>query len=305
MRNTFAKTINEIALKDKNVILLSGDIGNKLFDKFKNDCPKQFINCGIAEANMMSLAAGMALCSLRPIIYTITPFITIRCLEQIKIGVGYHKAPVVIVGTGSGLSYAELGPTHHSLDDMAILQTIPEINILAPSDSLELCAYLKEAVKSDFPTYIRIGKKGEPNLNLSSNKIKIGKANFLKKGKDFVIIGIGPILEEALEAAKYLQNYDLDIAVVSMGSVRPLDYNFLNELKNNFRNWITLEEHYSIGGLGSLIMEWIFKNKLTNEIDLTKLGAPTKFINELGNQKYIRNKLRIDAQGIKDIILGK
>ena len=305
MRNTFAKTINELALEDKNIVLLSGDIGNKMFDQFKKNCPKQFINCGIAEANMMSVAAGMALCNLRPIIYTITPFTTIRCLEQIKIGVAYHKAPVIIVGTGSGLSYAELGPTHHSLDDLAILKTVPEINILAPSDSLELAQFLKESFNSDLPTYIRIGKKGEPNLNLASNKIRIGKANFLKEGKDLIILGIGPILSEALKASKLLNNYDFDIAVASMGSVRPLDFKFLEEInKDNFTNWITLEEHYYDGGLGSTIMEWMFENKLSHKIKLTKIGVPNQFINELGSQKYIRRKLGIDAVGIKNKILS-
>ena len=305
MRNTFAKTINQLALVDKNIVLLSGDIGNRMFDQLKKDCPKQFINCGIAEANMMSVAAGMALCNLRPIIYTITPFTTIRCLEQIKIGVAYHKAPVIIVGTGSGLSYSELGPTHHSLDDIAILKTVPEINILAPSDSLELSQFLEESVKCDLPTYIRIGKKGEPNLNLASNKISIGKANFLKEGKGFIILGIGPILFEAIEAAKLLSKFGLDIAVASMGSVRPLDSNFLIEIENQkFNKWITLEEHYTNGGLGSTIMEWMFEKKLSDKVELTKLGVPNAFINKLGSQNYIRRKLGIDAEGIKNKILS-
>ena len=305
MRNIFASVVYELALKDQSIVLLSGDIGNKMFDKLKKDCPKQFLNCGIAEANMMSVAAGMALCNLRPIVYTITPFTTIRCLEQIKIGVAYHKAPVIIVGTGSGLSYSELGPTHHSLDDLAILKTVPEINILAPSDSLELAQFLKEAVNSDLPTYIRIGKKGEPNLNSASNKISIGKANFLKEGKDLIIFGIGPILFEALEAADLLSKYGFDIAVASMGSIRPLDSNFLNQIKKqDFKNWISLEEHYCDGGLGSTIMEWMFENSLSQKIKLTKIGVPNQFINELGNQKYIRKKLGIDAEGIKNKILG-
>ncbi len=305
MRNIFAKTINQLAIKDRNIVLLSGDIGNKMFDQFKIDCPRQFINCGIAEENMMSVAAGMALCNLRPIIYTITPFTTIRCLEQIKIGVAYHKAPVVIVGTGSGLSYAELGPTHHSLDDIAIIKTIPDINILAPSDGLELEEYLKEALKSDLPTYIRIGKKGEPNLNSLSNKIRIGKANILKEGSDYIILGIGPILYEALKASKLLKNYGLDIAVASMGSVRPLDYKFLKEIKNKkFLKWITLEEHYINGGFGSIVMDWIFQENLYQEINLVQLGLPNIFINELGNQEYLRKKFRIDSEGIKNTILG-
>ena len=305
MRNTFASIVNELALKDESIVLLSGDIGNKMFDKLKKNCPKQFLNCGIAEANMMSVAAGMALCNLRPIVYTITPFTTIRCLEQIKVGVSYHKAPVIIVGTGSGLSYSELGPTHHSLDDIAILKSIPDINILAPSDNLELANYLKEAVKNPLPTYIRIGKKGEPNLNKTSNKITIGKANLLKKGKDVIILGIGPIVNEALKASEFLSNYGLDVAVASMGSVRPLDYEFLKGIKNKkFKKWISLEEHYLNGGIGYSIMEWIFANNFFKEIELIRLGLPNEFINELGTQNYLRNKFKIDAEGIKNMILG-
>ena len=159
MRNAFSKELLDLAKKDRNIVLLSGDIGNRMFDELKESCPNQFLNCGIAEANMMSMAAGMALCGARPVIYTITPFTTLRCFEQIKIGVSYHQAPVVIVGTGSGLSYAELGPTHHSLEDIAILKTIPDINILAPADSVELKSFLKQSLSLTKPTYIRIGKK--------------------------------------------------------------------------------------------------------------------------------------------------
>ena len=159
MRNRFAKTMEDLATEDQKVCLLSGDIGNRMFDKFKEKAPGRFINCGIAEANMMSMAAGMALSGLKPVVYTIAPFTTLRCLEQIRTGVAYHNAPVVIVGTGSGLSYAELGATHHSLEDIAILRSIPNMQICAPADSEELEAYLREAIDSEKPTYIRPGKK--------------------------------------------------------------------------------------------------------------------------------------------------
>ena len=158
--------ITELSQERSDVCLLSGDIGNRMFDRYKKVAPSRFFNCGIAEANMMSMAAGMALSGLRPVVYTITPFTTTRCLEQIRVGVAYHQAPVVIVGTGSGLSYAELGPTHHSLEDLAILRSLPGLNVLAPADSVELEAQLREALDMNQPTYIRIGKKGEPQLIL-------------------------------------------------------------------------------------------------------------------------------------------
>ena len=138
MRDAFAKELTRLAGINPDIVLLSGDIGNRMFDSFKEVAKNRFINCGIAEANMMSMAAGMGLSGIRPVIYTITPFTTLRCLEQIRIGVAYHQSPVVIVGTGSGLSYSELGPTHHSLEDMALIRTIPNINVLAPADKIEL-----------------------------------------------------------------------------------------------------------------------------------------------------------------------
>ena len=127
MRNKFAEYITELASRDERIVVLSGDIGNRLFDKFKNTYPDRFFNCGVAEANMVSLAAGLAIDGLRPFLYTITPFLTSRCYEQIKIDLCYHDLPVTLVGTGSGLSYAELGPTHHSLEDVAILRALPRM----------------------------------------------------------------------------------------------------------------------------------------------------------------------------------
>ena len=181
MRDAFAKEMKSLVEGKDNVVLLSGDIGNRMFDGLKKSRPDQFINCGIAEANMMSMAAGMALCGLRPVIYTIAPFTTVRCLEQIKIGAAYHNAPVVIVGTGSGLSYSELGPTHHSLEDIGILSTLPGLRILTPCDSIELSSQLEECLSLEGPSYIRIGKKGEPDLVSNSSQTVIGKANIIKE----------------------------------------------------------------------------------------------------------------------------
>ena len=304
MRDAFAKEMKSLVESNNNVVLLSGDIGNRMFDGLKKSKPEQFLNCGIAEANMMSMAAGMALSGMRPVIYTITPFTTLRCLEQIKIGVAYHKAPVVIVGTGSGLSYSELGPTHHSLDDMAIIRSIPNINVLAPSDKNELVFQLRQAIESPIPTYIRIGKKGEPDLSPGNTSYGIGKANILREGKLYLLLGVGPIIGEALNAAELLKEYGIDLCVASMGGVAPLDIEFLIKMISlNFTKWITLEEHGIVGGLGSSILEWLSDTNNSRKINLKRLGTPKLFINKLGNQAYTRNQLGIDAQGIKKQIL--
>ena len=145
MRNAFADEITRLGTNDQRVVLLSGDIGNRLFDKFKEQSNGRFLNCSVAEANMMGMAAGMALCGLKPVVYTITPFTTTRCFEQIRVDVCYHEAPVIIVGTGAGLSYAQLGPTHHSVEDIAILRTLPGMTVLCPCDKFELRGALRAA----------------------------------------------------------------------------------------------------------------------------------------------------------------
>jgi len=227
MRNTFAEEATKIANEDDRLVLLTGDIGNRLFDKFKEVAPKRFYNCGIAEGNMMSVAAGLALSGLRPVVYTITPFLTTRCFEQIRVDVCYHKAPVIIIGTGSGLSYASLGPTHHSLEDIAILRTLPEMTVIAPSDSNELRLAFREALSLDTPVYIRIGKKGEPEIHKYLNQLNIGESIILKKGNDVSLICSGTILSEAIEAGKILDEKGISVEVVSMHTIKPIDKKYL------------------------------------------------------------------------------
>lgn len=301
MRDSFAREMTALAAQRSDVTLLSGDIGNRMFDRFKEVAPGRFFNCGIAEANMMSLAAGMALSGLRPVIYTITPFTTIRCLEQIRVGVAYHQAPVVIVGTGSGLSYAELGPTHHSLEDMAILRTLPGLNVVAPADSAELVAQLREALNAPHPTYMRIGKKGEPALHGEDARLGIGKANLLRDGSDLLVVGVGPILVEALHAAEALAATGISVAVASLGGVKPLDGPFLAAMAERFPHWLSLEEHGITGGLGSALLEWL-ADRDGPSIRLRRLGVPDAFLHDLGNQAYTRRQLGLDACGLAQTI---
>ena len=250
MRNAFADELTKLARENDKVVLLSGDIGNKLFDNFKKVDERRFYNCGVAEANMMGVAAGMALSGLRPVIYTITPFTTTRCFEQIRVDACYHKAPVVIVGTGSGLSYAELGPTHHSLEDMAILRTLPGMRVLAPCDITELRLALRAALHEDGPVYIRIGKKGEPAVHATPPEFRIGKAIVVRPGTDVAMIVAGTIMPEVLKAADMLSERGVSAEVVSFHSVKPLDQAYLDQACGRFRLLATVEEHSRIGGLG-------------------------------------------------------
>ena len=207
MRNAFADEITKLSQSDPRVVLMSSDIGNRLFDRYKEAVPGRFFNCGIAEANMMGMAAGMAMSGYRPVVYTITPFTTTRCLEQIRVDVCYHEAPVIIVGTGAGLSYAQLGPTHHSCEDIALLRALPNMTVFCPADSVELRLGLRAALEQDRPVYIRIGKKGEPVLHDGEPPFELGKALTLRDGADVCLIGTGTIMPVLLAAAS-----DLDAA---------------------------------------------------------------------------------------------
>lgn len=288
MRNTFAKEITRLARIDERIVLLSGDIGNKLFDEFKQVDASRFYNCGVAEANMMGVAAGMALSGLRPIIYTITPFTTTRCFEQIRVDVCYHQAPVIIVGTGSGLSYAELGPTHHSLEDLAILRTLPGMVVLAPCDASELRHALQAALQQKNPVYIRIGKKGEPNIHEQLEYLSIGQSLMVRPGVDIALLGSGTIMPEVLRAADILKELGISAEVVSFHTIKPLDTVYLANAIERFKLIVSIEEHGVIGGLGSAIAEWLAQQSRSTA--LLSIGTPDEFMHEIGSQDYAREK---------------
>ena len=296
MRNAFAKEITRLAAADERVVLLSGDIGNNLFEDLKQVGERHFLNCGIAEANMIGVAAGMAMSGLRPIVYTITPFTTTRCFEQIRVDLCYHEAPVTIVGTGSGLSYAELGPTHHSLEDIAILRSLPGMTVMAPCDIREMQAGLRAALRHDGPVYIRIGKKGEPNIHAADIDLTIGKAIELQAGHDIELLATGVIMPEALKAAEILSERGLSVGVASFPSVKPLDTAYLEDVTKRSKLLVTIEEHGRIGGFGSAVAEWRAGRR--NGPPLLMLGASDEFLHVIGDQNFARDIYGLTAEKI-------
>jgi transketolase len=296
MRNAFAKEITNLSADNKKIVLLSGDIGNKLFDPFKSISADNFFNCGIAEANMMGVASGMAMSGLRPIVYTITPFTTTRCLEQIRVDACYHNVPVIIVGTGSGLSYASLGPTHHSLEDFAIFRAIPNITIMAPADEIELKHCLVNALKLNSPVYIRIGKKGEPIISSEDGSFEVGKSITLKDGKDVCLIGAGTIMPEVLKASELLEEKKITCRVESFHTIKPLDKDTLNDVFSKFSVISVIEEHSKIGGLYGAISEHYASSKFDTTI--LSFGVQDEFMHEVGSQQYAREKYGLNSGNI-------
>lgn len=303
MRNAFAKQITELAQRDERVVLLSGDIGNRLFDDLKAKCPDRFFNCGVAEANMIGMAAGMAMSGLRPVCYTITPFITYRCMEQIRIDVCYHHVPVVVVGTGAGLSYASLGATHHSCEEMGMLRLLPGLAVVAPADAMEVRGALKAALNHPHPVYIRIGKKGEPVIHETEPSFQIGKAISLREGKDICLLSTGTLLPVVLETADLLAAQNISAKVVSFHTIKPLDEATLAKAFADYQLVVTIEEHSILGGLGGSVAEWLADHSPA-KARLLRCGTADEFLHETAEQEEAREHFGLTAAAMAARIKG-
>jgi transketolase len=303
MRNAFADELTKLGTEDARVVMLSGDIGNRLFDKFKDKHPSRFFNCGVAEANMMGVAAGMAMNGLRPVAYTITPFVTTRCLEQIRTDVCYHEAPVTIVAVGAGLAYSGLGPTHHACEDISFLRSIPNMVVICPGDAFEVRGALRAALQQDRPVYIRMGKKGEPVVHKGPiADFAIGKAITISEGSDVCLLSTGNMLPEAIEAAHRLKDKGISAEVVSFHTVKPLDEACLKTSFARFKLVATIEEHSLIGGFGSAVSEWLIDTE-TPHRKFLRFGTPDAFFKKSGEQEYAREVLGLTGHQIADKIL--
>lgn len=297
MRNAFAQQLTELAERDPRIVVLSGDIGNRLFDNLKARCPDRFFNCGVAEANMIGMAAGLALNGLRPVCYTIAPFITYRCLEQIRVDLCYHNAPVVIVGTGAGLAYASLGATHHSCEDMGMLRLLPGLAVVAPADALEVRGALKAALRSSHPVYLRLGKKGEPVIHKSEPDFQIGRALTVREGTDVCLLSTGNMLSVALETADRLADAKLSARVISFHTLKPLDEETLTGAFSSFPLVVTLEEHSVLGGLGGSVAEWVADHPFPSA-RLLRCGTSDEFLHMTAGQQEAREHHGLTATAI-------
>ncbi len=293
MRNQFAKLMTHHAADNENLVLLYADIGNRLFNPLKEIAPERTINAGIAEANMASMAAGLAAEGFKPFCYTITPFTSSRNYEQIKIDIAYQQLPVVIVGTGSGLSYANLGPTHHSFEDLAIMRVLPNMKVVCPADSLELAALFPQLLAEKSPVYCRIGKKNEPLCYEEQPQLTLGKAHVVferpahltsidqQAGKRVAILSNGTILPLARAVGMQLVLQGHDVRLSSFHTIKPLDTQHLADTFAEYDVVVTLEEHSIHGGFGSSVAEWLVDQSAVNSARLVRFGIPDTFIDRV------------------------
>jgi len=297
MRVAFANQIESLSESDERIVLLSGDIGNRMFDAYKRKFPDRFYNCGVAEANMTGIAAGLALCGLRPVTYTITAFNTVRCLEQIRIDVCYQNLPVIIVGVGGGLSYSSLNATHHALEDIAFLRVIPNMTVICPGDAWEVRSAIRAALEIDGPVYIRLAKKNEPLIHKGIPNFTIGKGIIIRPGTDVCFLNAGSLLPFAVAASEALLEIGISVQVVSMHTVKPLDQTLLQDVFSKFSHVFTLEEHSKLGGFGGSVAEWL-SDQINPKGQLMRIGTSDKFMYEAGEKEYAQEYFGITTEHI-------
>jgi len=302
MRNAFADEINQIAKSDPSVALLSGDIGNRLFDQFKESNPGRFVNCGVAESNMISMAAGMAMSGMKPVAYTIASFLIYRAFEQIRVDLSYHDAAVLLVGVGGGLSYASNGSTHHTLEDIALMRSLPNMQVICAGDPLEVRAATEAFFKDPKPTYLRIGKKGEaPVHEKALHNFVVGKSICLKRGQSVALLATGNMLPNCSSVSDELEERGISSSLYSFHTVKPLDKECLEEIFAEHQYVITVEEHGRLGGFGSAVAEWLASQKQPGARLLT-LGTPDQFLLYTGNQEEARKRCGLDKAGLLEQI---
>ncbi len=242
MRKAFIRALVSLAEKDPSVMLLTGDIGFNALEEFRDGFPKQFLNCGVAEQNMMGIAAGLALSGRRVFAYSIIPFVTFRCFEQIRDDIAYQNLPVCITGVGSGYGYGILGSTHHPLEDVAVMQSLPNMAVVCPGDPLEVEAAVHAVALRQQPTYLRLGKAGEPSVHPSlPADFRIGKAITIREGTDLTLFASGTMLETGAKAAEILSAGGISVRLISMHTIKPLDTDAVHSAAAETKLVVTLE----------------------------------------------------------------
>ncbi len=300
-QDIFAASLEHLAKADKDILVVTSDSrGSGKLVPFGKQFPNQIIEVGIAEQNLVGVAAGLASCNKK--VFAVSPacFLTARALEQIKNDVCYSNNPVTLVGISAGVSYGALGSTHHSLHDFAALRAINNIIICAPADNWETQQATQLALKTNTPVYLRFGKKVMPNLQeINTDEFVFGKGRILTEGNDVAIIANGETVYPALQAAKKLHEQSIEATVVSLHTIKPLDTDLITKLAKKCKVIITVEEHSVCGGLGEAIASFLIQNEFTNKFKI--IGIPDEYT-VTGSQVEIFNHYGISEEGIAQTV---
>lgn len=301
MRDTFFATLSQLAKENKNIEVVTGDLGFGVLKPFWEAHPDQIINAGIAEQNLTSVAAGMALEGKTVFTYSIGNFPTLRCLEQIRNDCAYHNANVKVVCVGGGFVYGSLGMSHHATEDIAVMRALPDVTVLCPGDLVEAKAVTKAIASYPGTCYVRLGRGGEKKIHPDNIDFEIGKAIKVQDGEEIGIFSTGAIFEEVSEACEILKENGINPMVYTFPTVKPIDEKTIREIAASHKLIVTCEEHNLSGGFGSAVAEVLAE--LPAHARLLRMGMNDQYCTIVGDQKYLRDQYGISGKKIAEKIL--
>jgi len=303
MRQSFYNQLEEIAVRDRNVYILTANLGFKFFDSIRKNCPEQFLDIGVAEANMIGISAGLALSGKNVYCYSIIPFLTMRAYEQIRIDIAYHSLQVKLVGMGAGFTYGLEGITHFGIEDMALMRAMPNMHVVVPDTIEHAETVARLSYEYAFPLYIRLGRAGLRNRKDRNEHFEIGRGIVLCEGKDIVLFAIGNMVETARHAVDILRGKGITATLVNMHTLKPLDAELIRHCASTHDAMFSVEEHSIIGGLGSAVSEVLAESAYGGIF--RRIGIPEQLDHGImGTADYLWQYYGLDADGIAERIIG-
>jgi transketolase len=297
MRTAFFHALERLAETDRRIWLIVGDVGFGATESFAQRFPGRFINAGVAEQNMMGVAAGLALSGKSVFVYSLANFPTLRCLEQIRNDICYHQANVKIIAGGAGLAYGSLGMTHHALEDLAVTRSLPGMTVMAPADPVETGCAIDAIGRVDGPCYLRLGRTQEPVIHTTPVEFCLGTALTVREGHDMTLISTGTILSNVVQVADRLNGAGIYPRVLSMHTISPIDAAAIMAAARETNAIVTVEEHTVVGGLGSAVAEVLAECDEAH-VPFKRLGVPSYGSLHVGSQEYLRHAYGLSIEGI-------
>jgi transketolase len=298
MRKTCLNNVFALAKRDERVVFIGSDLGVGVLEDMRQEIPERFFMEGVAEQNVIGMAAGLAMEGFVPYVNTIATFLTRRCFEQVAVDLCLQNLSVRLIANGGGLVYAPLGPTHLAFEDIAIMTALPNMTVVAPTDADEMSRFMEKSLDWPGPIYIRMGKGGDPIVSKDSDGFEIGKAIVLREPGEIAIIACGVTVGRALRAAEILADKGIECGVINMHTLKPIDHKMVLYVAGSVRTLVTLEEHTLQGGLGSMICSLLMDSSEGPHPKVIRMGIPDEFPAGYGSQDTMMESFGLQPEQI-------
>lgn len=297
MRTAFIETLTDLMRRHRDIVTLTPDMGYSVFEGIQKEFPKRFFNTGVTEQSTISLAAGLSMSGFKVYVYAQAVFLTLRCLEQVRLDVAYEKTNIKIIGTAGGFWLNQLGVSHFSLEDVGAMRLLPNMTILTPGDPFEAAWATRKAYKIDGPVYVRLAKPDRKFVHTKPLAPTTRGIIQISKGAKGALLVTGSLLSMAIEVKQQLERFGIQIAVYSIPIIKPLDKSILKLIVKKYAYLFTLEEHSIVGGLGSTLSEYLTDNHISG-VRMYRFGVPDNFIHVTGTREYLLKRSGLSTQNL-------